>query len=233
MCIHVRANADPDSSEFCSLRRLIYLAAVDLAQIAPAPLPFQSKRPPALGDPPLLQPRSVTSQNWASVWQFLHHWFRPVDSLPPDALALRPAALAFFRLRAAPYLVSQTEEAGFWQEFGQQFNAPHPLRHQLALYRCDADESEQARPRLTPLRRKMVKVSLGPAPVRVGCLDDSGYSWAWRWEDALDFEHGDFSDDAGPWAGCGETPPELAEEHMHELHEFYDYDGDLGLDDFG
>ena len=50
---------------------------------------------------------------------------------------------------------------------------------------------------------------------------------------ALDFEHGDFSDDAGPWAGCGETPPELAEEHMHELHEFYDYDGDLGLDDFG
>jgi hypothetical protein len=29
-----------------------------------------------------------------------------------------------------------------------------------------------------------------------------------------------------------QTPPELAEEHMHELHEFYDYDGDLGLDDF-
>ena len=112
-------------------------------------------------------------------------------------------------------------------------DSPHPLRHQLALYRCDADESEQARPRLTPLRRQMVKVSLGPAPVRVGCLDDSGYSWAWRWEDALDFEHGDFSDDAGPWDGCGETPPELAEEHMHELHEFYDYDGDLGLDDFG
>jgi hypothetical protein len=230
MCIHVRAN--PDSSEFCSLRRLIYLAAVDLAQIAPAPLRFQSMRHLTLGsrmgEPPLLQPRSVTSQNQASVWQFLHHWFRPVDALPPAALALRPAAMAFFRLRSATYPVSRQEEADFWQELGQQFNVPHP---QIALYRCDADESEQARPRLTPLRQ-MVKVSLGPAPVRVGCIDDSGYLWAWRWEDALDFEHGDFSDDAGPWSGCDETSPELAEEHMHELQEFYDYDG-IGLGDCG
>ena len=45
-----------------------------------------------------------------------------------------------------------------------------------------------------------------------------------------DIERGEFPDDDGPWAGCGETPPELAEEHMHE---FFDYDDDLGLDDFG
>ena len=35
----------------------------------------------------------------------------------------------------------------FWQELGQQFNVPHPLRHQLAvtlaLYRLCADEPEQ------------------------------------------------------------------------------------------
>ena len=99
--------------------------------------------------------------------------------------------------------------------------------------RASPDPSPQAvasLPRLTPPPRQMVKVSLGPAPVRVTCADASGYLWAWRWEDALDFERSEFPDDDGPWAGCGETPPELAEEHMHE---FYDYDGDLGLDDFG
>ena len=69
--------------------------------------------------------------------------------------------------------------------------------------------------------------------MRVACVDACDYLWAWQWADALEFERGEFPDDDGPWAGCGETPPELAEEHMHELHEFYDYDGDLGLDDFG
>ena len=75
-------------------------------------------------------PRARPARTWYKHISFKSH---PVDSLPPDALALRPAALAFFRLRAAPYLVSQTEEAGFWQEFGQQFNAPHSSFTALAL----------------------------------------------------------------------------------------------------
>ena len=50
----------------------------------------------------------------------------------PSALALRPAVLAFFRLRFVLFLLCWHAEEDFWQELGQQFNVPYPLRHQLA-----------------------------------------------------------------------------------------------------
>ena len=113
-----------------------------------------------------------------------------MDSLPPAALALCPAVLAFFRLRFAPFLLSRHAEEDFWQELGQQFSVPHPLRHQLALYRLCSDE--------------LVKDSLRPAPVRVACVDAHKYLWAWQWTDALALEQG-FPVDDGPWAGRGDT----------------------------
>ena len=76
----------------------------------------------------------------------------------------------------------------------------------------------------------MVKESLGPAPVRVACADACDYLWAWRWADALEFERGEFPDDDGPWAGCGDPPQEQEQEHMHD---FFDCDEAHGLDDFG
>ena len=49
-----------------------------------------------------------------------------------------------------------------------------------------------------------MKDSLGPAPVRVACVDACEYLWAWQWTDALALEHG-FPGDDGPWAGRGDT----------------------------
>ena len=72
-------------------------------------------------------------------------------------------------------------------------------------------------------RQHLVKDSLGPAPVRVACVDAHKYLWAWQWTDALALEQG-FPVDDGPWAGCGDNssdPPAV---------EFIYYD-DLGIDD--
>jgi hypothetical protein len=76
----------------------------------------------------------------------------------------------------------------------------------------------------------MVKASLRPAPVHVACADACDYLWAWQWADALEFERGEFPDDDGPWAGCGNPLQEQEQEHMQE---FFDYADDHGLDDFG
>ena len=114
-----------------------------------------------------------------------------MDPLPPAALARCPTALAFFRLRAAPFHLSRQAEEVFWQEFGQQFTVPHPLRPRIALYRlCD---SEPKRPSGIT-RQHMVKESLGPAPVRVACSDGSGYLWAWHWADTLALARGEWDD---------------------------------------
>jgi hypothetical protein len=72
-------------------------------------------------------------------------------------------------------------------------------------------------------RQHLFKDSLGPAPVRVACVDAHKYLWAWQWTDALALEQG-FPVDDGPWAGCGDNssdPPAV---------EFIYYD-DLGIDD--
>jgi len=101
--------------------------------------------------------------------------------------------LTFFRLRFAPFLISRhaSAEEDFWQELGQQFSVPHPLRHQLALYRLCSDEREQqlgarASKDFNPqdmaardARQHLVQDSLGPAPVRVACVDACEYLWAW------------------------------------------------------
>jgi len=157
-----------------------------------------------------------------------------VDSLPPAALALCPAVLAFFRLRFAPFLLSRHAEEDFWQELGQQFNVPHPLRHQLALYRlCDDEpepppstrESKASGPTVMAARgARLVKDSLGPTPVRVACVDACDYLWAWQWADALALEHG-FPGDEGPWAGRSDPSQGFAEEF------FYYDDLSIGLDD--
>ena len=163
-------------------------------------------RPPAPGGLTLPQPDGVKRLN--SDGQFLHTWFCPVDPLPPSALALCPAVLAFFRLRFAPFLLSRQAEEDFWQDLDLQHRAPTAPRL-LALYRLCPDE--------------LVKDSLGPAPTHVACADADGYLWAWQWADALTLEHG-FPGDTGPWAECGEAqsdPPAA---------EFIDYD-DLGIDD--
>ena len=113
------------------------------------------------------------------------------------------------------------------------------LRHQLALYRLCSDEPEQqlgaraskdSNPKDTAARdarQHLVKDSLGPAPVRVACVDADEYLWAWQWTDALTLEHG-FPGDTGPWAECGDTPRDPP------AVEFIYYD-DLGIgdDDFG
>ena len=85
MCLDVLGHADPDCSELCSLRRLVY--SVELASLAPT-LRFC---PPSPGGPTLQQPRSVTSL--VSDWQYLHTWFCPVAPLSPSALAARSAQL--------------------------------------------------------------------------------------------------------------------------------------------
>jgi len=163
------------------------------------------------GGPTLPQPDGV--QNLGSDGQYLHTWFCPVDPLPPSDLALCPAVLAFFRLRFAPFLLSRQAEEDFWQDLDLQCRVSYKLCSPLALYRLCSDE--------------LVKDSLGPAPVRVACVDAAEDLWAWQWTDALALEHG-FPGDTGPWAGWGDTssdPPAV---------EFIYYD-DLGIgdDDFG
>ena len=93
-----------------------------------------------------------------------------------------------------------------------------------------ARASKDSNPKYTAARdarQHLVKDSLGPAPVRVACVDANEYMWAWQWADALTLEDG-FPGDTGPWAECGGTssdPPAV---------EFIYYD-DLGIgdDDFG
>ena len=63
----------------------------------------------------------------------------------------------------------------------------------------------------------------GLAPVRVACADANAHLWAWRWEDALEFERCEFRDDDGPWVGCDDPPPELEHELMHEFFDFDDF----------
>ena len=209
-CINVLDPADPQCSKICSLRRFIFPAAVELASIVPAAKVLRF-RPPAPGGPTLPQPDGVKSLD--SDGQYLHTWFCPVDPLPPSALALCPAVLAFFRLRFAPFLLSRQAEEDFWQDLDLQCRVSYKLCSPLALYRLCSDE--------------LVKDSLGPAPVRVACVDAAEDLWAWQWTDALALEHG-FPGDTGPWAGWGDTssdPPAV---------EFIYYD-DLGIgdDDFG
>jgi len=200
MCLDdVLEPADPQCSDICSLRRLIFSAAVELTSLVPTAKALRF-RPPAPGGPTLPQPDGVRSLG--SDWQYLHTWFCPVDPLPPSALALCPAVLAFFRLRFAPFLLSRHAQEDFWQELGQQFSVPHPLRHKFALYRLCSDEPK---PQLgahaskdfnlqdmaaRDARHHLVKDSLGPAPVRVACVDSCEYLWAWQWTDALALEHG-------------------------------------------
>jgi hypothetical protein len=171
-------------------------------------------RPPAPGGPTLPQPDGFTSLD--SAGQYLHNWFCPVDPLSPSALA--PClAVAFFRLRFAPFLLSRQAEEDFWQDLVQQDLVQQgripDAQRPLALYRLCSDE--------------LVKDSLGPAPSRVACVDANEYMWAWQWVDALTLEDG-FPGDTGPWAECGGTssdPPAV---------EFLYYDN-LGIDedDFG
>ena len=176
VCLDVLDPADPQCSKICSLRRFIFSAAVELASIVPAAKVLRF-RPPAPGGPTLPQPDGVKSLD--SDGQYLHTWFCPVDPLPPSALALCPAVLAFFRLRFAPFLLSRQAEEDFWQDLDLQCRVPDTLRP-LALYRLCSDE--------------LVKDSLGPAPSRVACVDADEYLWAWQWTDALALEHG-FPDD--------------------------------------
>jgi len=171
------ANLQPAPVHFC--------AAVELASIVPAAKVLRF-RPPAPGGPTLPQPDGVKSLD--SDGQYLHTWFCPVDPLPPSALALCPAVLAFFRLRFAPFLLSRQAEEDFWQDLGLQCRVPDTLRP-LALYRLCSDE--------------LVKDSLGPASARVACVDAAEYLWAWQWTDVA-LEHG-FPGDTGPWSGCGDT----------------------------
>ena len=131
MCTDVLDPADPQGSRTCCLRRLIYSAAVELASIVPAAKVLRF-RPPAPGGPTLPQPDGITRLD--SDEQCLHTWFCPVDPLPPSALALCPAVLAFFRLRFAPFLLSRQAEEDFWQDLAQQGRIPDAQRP-LTLYR--------------------------------------------------------------------------------------------------
>ena len=54
-------------------------------------------------------------------------------------------------------------------------------------------------------RQHLVMESLGPAPVRVACVDAGDSLWAWQWEDAFAHERGGFPGDHGPWSGRGDT----------------------------
>jgi hypothetical protein len=47
--------------------------------------------------------------------------------------------------------------------------------------------------------------------------------WAWQWADAFALERGGIPGDDGPWAGCGDNPPEY-------VGDIFYYD-DYGLDD--
>ena len=116
MCTDVLDPDDPHCSQIYCLHRLIYSAAVELASLVPAAKVLRF-RPPAPGGPTLPQPDGVTSLD--SAGQYLHNWFCPVDPLPPSALALCPAVLAFFRLRFAPFLLSRQAEEDFWQGEGE------------------------------------------------------------------------------------------------------------------
>ena len=156
MCLDVLDPADPGRSDICSLRRLIYSAAVGMASLA-STLRF---RLPSPGGPTLQQPHSVTSL--VSDWQYLHTWFCPVDPLPPSALALCPAVLAFFRLRFAPFLLSRHAEEDFWQRFGQQFNAPHSSFTALALNKLSSSSSSSSLNKYIPSHRMVTSRSHGP-----------------------------------------------------------------------
>ena len=112
------------------------------------------------GGSTLQQPHSVTSL--VSDWQYLHTWFCPVEPLPPAALALCPAVLAFFRLRFAPFLLSRHAEEDFWQRFGQQFNVPHSSFTALALNKLSSSSSSSSLNKYIPSHRMVTSRSHGP-----------------------------------------------------------------------
>jgi len=70
-------------------------------------------------------------------------------------------------------------------------------------------------------RQHLVMESLGPAPVRVACVDAGDSLWAWQWEDAFAHERGGFPGDHGPWSGRGDT---LSDPSQGFAEEFFYYD---------
>ena len=150
MCLDVLGHADPDCSELCSLRRLVY--SVELASLAPT-LRFC---PPSPGGPTLQQPRSVTSL--VSDWQYLRTWFWTrcpfCTCAPPSRSRVLPFAVC-----AIPALLACGIGflAGAWSAVQCPLPSAPPTRnsrcHMIAFPTTSPSSNRAPAPRKTPARR--------------------------------------------------------------------------------